>query len=196
MPSKTFYNLDKEKQDKLIDCAMKEFASKSYPDVSINQIIANANIPRGSFYMYFENKDDLFSYLLEISTKKLNQQIKKIVIKNNGDLRKSFIELYFITSERIHNKNLTGIYKNLFIFFSLTKKHPPHPGHKLYEEIKDKINTKNIKEADLEFIFSMFMHTLLTTIEELTKNNDHEKVKKQYFQKIDIICYGIYKEEY
>ena len=39
MPSKTFFNLDKDKQNKLIEISLKEFASYKYPDVSINKII-------------------------------------------------------------------------------------------------------------------------------------------------------------
>lgn len=42
----------------------EEFASHAYEDVSINRIVQRARIPRGSFYQYFEDKADLFFYLL------------------------------------------------------------------------------------------------------------------------------------
>ena len=71
MPSKTFYNLDKEKREKLIEAALHEFSRVEYEKVSINQIIMHANIARGSFYMYFTDKEDLMKYLLEEHYKKL-----------------------------------------------------------------------------------------------------------------------------
>ena len=71
MPSKTFYNLDKEKREKLIEAALNEFSRVEYEKVSINQIIMHANIARGSFYMYFTDKEDLMKYLLEEHYKKL-----------------------------------------------------------------------------------------------------------------------------
>ena len=64
MPSKTFYNLSQEKQQKIIDASKKEFSNNLYQDVSLNQIIKNSNISRGSFYMYFTDKEDLYFYLL------------------------------------------------------------------------------------------------------------------------------------
>ena len=61
MPSKTFLNLDSGKKSKLLEAAMHEFSNRGlYTEVSINQIIMNAGISRGSFYTYFTDKDDLF----------------------------------------------------------------------------------------------------------------------------------------
>ena len=44
--------------------AKKEFSKSLFKDASINNIIKMANIPRGSFYMYFESKEDIYFYLL------------------------------------------------------------------------------------------------------------------------------------
>ena len=64
MPSATFLNLAQEKQEKLLEAATREFSSRPYNEASINQIIKDAGIPRGSFYMYFQDKEDLFRYLM------------------------------------------------------------------------------------------------------------------------------------
>ena len=40
------------------------FQKKSYDDASINQMIQESDISRGSFYMYFHDKEDLYFYLL------------------------------------------------------------------------------------------------------------------------------------
>ena len=46
-----------------MDAAWEEFTTNSYTDASINRIIQKAHIPRGSFYQYFQDKEDLFWYL-------------------------------------------------------------------------------------------------------------------------------------
>ena len=53
-----------EKRQRLLTAARKEFKRIRFSDVSINRIILNACIPRGSFYQYFEDKEDLFRYLM------------------------------------------------------------------------------------------------------------------------------------
>lgn len=65
MPKKTFHNLTSDKQDKILDAAKVEFSKHPYNEVSINIIIKNAGIPRGSFYQYFTDKDDLYTYLFD-----------------------------------------------------------------------------------------------------------------------------------
>ena len=64
MPKQTFYKLPQEKQERILAAAKKEFTQVRYNDASINQIVREAGIPRGSFYQYFDDKDDLFDYIV------------------------------------------------------------------------------------------------------------------------------------
>ena len=66
MPSDTFFHLPAEKRERLLAAARGEFARAAYEDASINRIIRQAGIPRGSFYMYFTDKEELFRYLLHL----------------------------------------------------------------------------------------------------------------------------------
>lgn len=65
MCTETFLRLPEEKRSRFLNAAWEEFTSTRFADVSINQIIRKAKIPRGSFYQYFLDKEDLFAYLLE-----------------------------------------------------------------------------------------------------------------------------------
>ncbi|MEM5781225.1 MAG: TetR/AcrR family transcriptional regulator, partial [Lawsonibacter sp.] len=65
MPTSTFFRLPEEKRQRLLDAAWEEFSRTGFSDASINQIIRNAHIPRGSFYQYFVDKKELFWYLLD-----------------------------------------------------------------------------------------------------------------------------------
>lgn len=46
-----------------MSAAMDQFAELHYSNVTIDKIVQAAGIPKGSFYQYFENKDDLYIYL-------------------------------------------------------------------------------------------------------------------------------------
>ncbi|MFN7146781.1 MAG: TetR/AcrR family transcriptional regulator, partial [Myxococcota bacterium] len=44
--------------------AIAEFADRTYTEASLSQIARRAHIPKGSFYQYFEDKLDLYRWLL------------------------------------------------------------------------------------------------------------------------------------
>lgn len=64
MPKDTFLNLPHEKKKIIYEAALEEFANKSYEKVSITNIVNNSNIAKGSFYQYFEDKADLYKYIM------------------------------------------------------------------------------------------------------------------------------------
>jgi AcrR family transcriptional regulator len=66
MPKQTFFNLPEEKRQTIIDVAIEEFAENGFEAASINRIVANSGISKGSFYQYFEDKLDLFMHLVDI----------------------------------------------------------------------------------------------------------------------------------
>lgn len=63
MPTQTFFNLSQAKRRRIEDKARDVFLKTPYNKVSISQIVYAVNIPRGSFYQYFENLEDLYQYL-------------------------------------------------------------------------------------------------------------------------------------
>lgn len=65
MPKDTFFRLADEKRERILQAAVREFSTVTFSDASINRIVRNAQIPRGSFYQYFEGKEDLYLYLME-----------------------------------------------------------------------------------------------------------------------------------
>jgi AcrR family transcriptional regulator len=70
MPFQTFENLPEEKRQRIIDCAVDEFAQHDYASASISKIVAKAGIAKGSLYQYFTDKSDLYSYLLDLVSQK------------------------------------------------------------------------------------------------------------------------------
>ncbi len=66
MPTETFFNLKTEKQNIITQAAIDLFAENQYEQVNIAMIIKKSHIPRGSFYAYFKDKEDLYLHLINI----------------------------------------------------------------------------------------------------------------------------------
>lgn len=67
MPTQTFFNLPEEKRNRILDVALEEFAAHPFSKASLSKIVARAGIAKGSMYQYFEDKLDLYRYLLEVA---------------------------------------------------------------------------------------------------------------------------------
>ena len=65
MPKQTFFNLPEQKRERIVLCAVEEFAQRGYKQASISRMVDAAGIAKGSFYQYFEDKDDLFVYIVQ-----------------------------------------------------------------------------------------------------------------------------------
>ena len=54
-----------EKKEKIIKAAQKEFERVPIEEASIKNIVEDAEIARGSFYQYFESKEDLLRFYIK-----------------------------------------------------------------------------------------------------------------------------------
>lgn len=82
MPNDTFYNLNDDKKQKIFDAAVQEFSTHRFSESSINQIVKTAGIPRGSFYQYFRDKEDIFEYVFKEILKEKLEIIRQAVTFN------------------------------------------------------------------------------------------------------------------
>lgn len=65
MPARLFFELSTEKQTRILDAGLTEFAEYGYECSSTNRIVRNAGISKGSLFQYFSNKEDFYFYLLD-----------------------------------------------------------------------------------------------------------------------------------
>jgi TetR/AcrR family transcriptional regulator len=54
-----------DRRKELLDAALNEFISKSYEEASLNNIIKNAGISKGTFYYHFQDKQALYLSLMQ-----------------------------------------------------------------------------------------------------------------------------------
>jgi len=92
MPKPTFFNLPEEKRKRILDVAMDEFATYPYSEASLSNIVARAGIAKGSMYQYFDDKKDLYTYILDLAA-----QEKMSYVKRELDQKTDF----FTTFERL-----------------------------------------------------------------------------------------------
>jgi TetR/AcrR family transcriptional regulator len=64
MPKPTFLNLPDAKRNRITELALDEFSTHPYRQASLSRIVARAGIAKGSMYQYFENKLDLYRWLV------------------------------------------------------------------------------------------------------------------------------------
>ena len=64
-----FYSLHIEKQTQVINAALKEFVKSGFEKASTNEIVKGAGISKGSLFNYFNNKRDLYFFLIEHALK-------------------------------------------------------------------------------------------------------------------------------
>ena len=64
-----FFDLKKEKQDRMINAALKVFAINGYKHASTDDIVAEAGISKGLLFHYFGSKLGLYSFLYDYSVR-------------------------------------------------------------------------------------------------------------------------------
>jgi len=204
LPKQTFFNLPKEKKESLIQAAMKEFSRVPLTEASIANIIKDAAIPRGSFYQYFEDKEDLFYFLLEEYSTTLNERFRSILEKEDGDLIVSFIGSYELMLENIQNQEFRYFFKNAFLNMNyrienvLSKSISEENRNSRFAEVAKLVNTDLLNIQQKEELFNVVKIIRAVTFQNIIQvfANDlsMEESMKNYKLDLDLIKNGIYKK--
>ena len=119
-----------EKKQRLLDTAFSLFTDKGIKNTSIQDIVDNANVAKGTFYLYFKDKYELQDILITTKSEKLFNDALKALHKNYiqnfsdqiifiinyiiDEFKKKPLLLKFISknlSWGIYNKSLIKIYE-------------------------------------------------------------------------------------
>lgn len=108
MPKATFFNLPEKKRQSLIKALEIEFSRVPLYEASIANIVKTANISRGSFYQYFEDKEDAYFYILREQANSKNKQFLQQLENHQGDLFEAITAFYYellleLPDEEEHN---------------------------------------------------------------------------------------------
>ena len=77
-----------ETRDRILEAAVKVFASKGYHDTKVDDIVKDSNTSKGSFYFYFPSKQEIFMALVDNFANLLESRLRtRISTEANGTAR-------------------------------------------------------------------------------------------------------------
>lgn len=97
-----FEKQNKDKQTRIIEAAILEFSEKGFENANTNRIARDANISVGSLFKYFNNKTDLFLYIVKLAEAELESQIHSVL-----SMEKDFFETVSMILSLIHEYSKT-----------------------------------------------------------------------------------------
>lgn len=202
MPKITFFNLNIEKREKIKKAIINEFSKHTIAKASISNIVEEAQIPRGSFYQYFEDKEDALKYIIDEFINIEKEEIKNSLKINNGDIFKTSIDIFKYVSKKsysdrdmmlCHNIIQKLKEENVNIFEGINCK-------SMYQANKDNgniINTNILKinnEEDLKYMMKILTVVIRASIiDVITKKKSEEKAQEELQKQIEILKHGMIK---
>lgn len=200
MPTSTFENLPENKKKIIIEASIKEFKRVLLSDASINKIIKDANISRGSFYTYFEDIKDLYMYTLKTYKKKFYDIANEATHETKGDLIETTKKIYekIIEDYKKDKSKFKHIFLNMNYDISIRNQlgYDLECRYKLIE-LTSKIDKKSLNintEEELFYIIDIIVGIVVHGLVEIFINDrDAESIKQKLDKQIQIIKEGIYK---
>ncbi|MHC6180185.1 TetR/AcrR family transcriptional regulator [Clostridium sp. JNZ X4-2] len=202
---KKFFNLPIEKQNIIIDAALKSFYKNGYKKTSIRDIAAAAGISKSMVFHYFGTKKSLYLYLIELCG---NIIVKEVDEKFDYRVTDFFDRIKLSSSIEI----------------SVMKKHPAIPSFltSMYfendEEVKEDIKailakgegfrnkiafdgmdcSKFKEDIDPKLVMKMLGWLTDGYISQLSSKTgvDYEAFFKEFEECMDLLRNNFYKEEY
>lgn len=200
MIKRTFYNLPEQKRQRIIDAIVEEFSSSSTEKVSINRIVKAANISRGSFYQYFDDKVDLVEVLTKSFVDLSIEGANKALEYSNGDIFYTYEKLFEIITNFAQDKTQKVILKNLLRSLrandDLVSEYLLNRfnGFEELNKIAKQYNTDNLKfksSEDVEYLSQILTQLLKNAIfNYFVIDADYQTVKKTFLRKLEIVKSG------
>ena len=202
MCRETFRRLPEEKRTRFLEAAWDEFTRVSIEEVSINQIVRKAGVPRGSFYQYFADKGDLFTYLMEGVGAHYISEYRKIIQQAKGDIFKAQQLAFagFIGEARYEDSLFDRCLR-------LLQLNPGLPMQLMVMEakdspvlagVKDLLDTSALVRQDEEYLNQLFYITVLALAtavrDNLTDPEQAEQQRQALDLRLEIIQHGCLKQ--
>lgn len=205
MPTSTFLNLESDKKTRILKAVIDEFSKKQYEQVQISDIIKHAKIPRGSFYQYFADKEDLYLYLISIIRNEKMMFLKDTLGNSEGinflDLVRKLYDdgVKFALKFPQYVKILDHLLKNKNEIYEKLMSDNIKIAEDIYADLIDKDKAKGLIKEEIDTrTFAKIIVQLTTNIavEELDMDYQEESYKKMLDrnnQVLKIIEHGVLK---
>lgn len=203
MIKKTFYNLPYEKRKRITDAVIKEFMERPNEKVSINRIIKTAEISRGSFYQYFDDKVDLIEIITKTMFEESSNKAKEILKLSCGDLFVMYIKMFDYFGDYSSQKQTMKIMRNivdsikanddLVSEYLKNRFNIALSNNEIYLMV-DRQNLKFQDNESVKYLIEILTQVLKNAIFDVfVAGSDREEVRERLIKKIDIIKQGAVK---
>lgn len=108
-----FTKISAEKQQKILDAAIIEFAEHGYDSANINHIAERAEISIGAMYKYFGNKEGLYLTVVQHGVESLSAVLEEIIQSEDDLLGRIQKIIEAIQTYTRSNINLTKLYNQM-----------------------------------------------------------------------------------
>lgn len=183
---------DYEKRKKLIEAAKKEFLEKGYNKASLRKICSDAGVTTGALYFFFENKEDLFSSIVNPPL----IQLKKMVEEHFKEDRAFLSNINSMDLGNLDHSDLSDIlvdhiYKNYDSFLLLLSGSKEDALENAIDEFVDLMEKSTMAMvSDSKFYtYDPFMthwmaHTTVDSVVHVIKHEKDVKKAKERIQSI------------
>lgn len=203
MPTERFYRLSEEKRRTIQQAAVREFARVPLDKASINQIIREADISRGSFYTYFEDKWDVLAYIFEESQQELKRYLYRTLEELNGDLWSTFDLFFDKIVENCSGEERQRLIRNVMqhsdmndMFGVFQKKNCDEldsAGENVAREVYVRYSRTVMREMSQEEFYAFFLLVIAAIAMEVRRLFDGkplEEIKEAFRLKLKILWQG------
>lgn len=129
MPKKAFFALPAKEQDAFFDAALSHFASMPYDQASLSSLLREWGMAKGTFYLYFSHKMDLYEYLVDTVLTMKTIYIKSRLVREPPDFFHLFESLLRLeTAFRLEHPTFHRL-----IALALDKRFSPLPVSRIKE---------------------------------------------------------------
>lgn len=190
MPKKLFHELDHEKRARIVGVALREFAQYSYNESSTNRIVKHAGIGKGSLFKYFQNKKDLYFYILDAIAADLTADLAGEMKNHKGDLFERTIryaELEF--SWYVQNPEKYRLFKKAFVkndteIFKETEQRYALAGNEVFYRLFEDVDMRE-KEKFLDILKWFLQGFNEAFVEEMRTQDNINDVKDAYLERLN-----------
>lgn len=206
MPTERFYHLPEEKKRLIREAAIQEFSRVSLEKVSINKIVKNAEISRGSFYTYFRDKEDVLQYIFEDLAVRVQRFCKETILQVEGDFWKlperllDFVldiceknEIITLAQKAIGHQAVMKMLENKAGFCIPLQEAKTRWLWDIYQATDcQKLFVENFE--DFQILFSVCISIMVEALGEIYQGGKTwEKAKDSFHKRLNLIKYGAVK---
>lgn len=119
MALEAFYNLKEKKKLSLYNAISDCLRKKSYDELSVNEIVEEADISRGSFYNYFNNKNDAILSMVEYKIKHHMDLLLTTIKESNYKLFDGVRKYYYDIESVLYDEINLSVMKNVKFYVEL-----------------------------------------------------------------------------